>query len=135
MKNISIEQQRYATLLKWGANSGLAILIVCFGAYLLGLMPAHVPLDQLPNLWTLPVAEYLHKTNSPTGWAWLGYAGKGDYASLLGIAWLSSCSLICLLAIIPLYARRKDRVFVIICIAALLVQLLAASGLLGSGHH
>lgn len=135
MKNISIEQQRYATLLKWGANSGLGILIVCFAAYLLGLIPAHVPLDQLPNLWSLPVAEYLHQTRSPTGWAWLGYATKGDYASLLGIAWLSSCSLLCLLAIIPIYASRKDRVFVIICIAALLVQLLAASGLLGSGHH
>lgn len=133
--NISAEQLRYATLLNWGARSGLVFLIISFFAYMFGVIPAHVPLEQLPNLWSLPVAEYLQQTNSPKGWAWLSMIGKGDYASLLGIAWLSSCSLICLVAVMPIYAGRKDRVFVVLCVLALLVQLLAASGLLGSGHH
>lgn len=133
--HISIEQKRYATLLSWGSRSGLAILIVSFLAYVLGWMPAHVPVEQLPNYWTLPVAEYLHQTNSPVGWAWLTKIAEGDYASLIGIAWLSGCSLICLLAVIPIYKSRKDSIFVLLCIAALAVQLLAASGILRSGGH
>lgn len=134
-QHISVEQQRYATLLSWGANTGLALLIICFLAYVLGWMPAHVPLDQLPSLWNLPVGEYLRQTNTPNGWGWMLMISKGDFASLVGIAWLSGCSLICLLAIIPIYTRRRDKVFVMICVIALAVQLLAASGILGGGHH
>jgi hypothetical protein len=132
--HISVEQQRYATLLSWGARSGLAILIVSFFAYVMGWLPAHVALDQLPEVWTLPVDEYLKQTNSPTGWAWLGRLGEGDFAGLFGIAWLSGATLVCLLAVMPIYAKRRDLVFVTICIIALLVQVLAASGMLHSGH-
>ena len=128
--HISVEQQRYAMLLSWGTRSGLAVLIVSFLVYMFGLMPAHVPVEQLPNVWNLPVAEYLKQTGTPTGWAWLTLIGNGDFASLIGIAWLSGCSLICLVAVIPIYMRRKDKVFVMICVAALAVQLLAASGIL-----
>ena len=134
-KHISIEQKRYATLLSWGARSGLAMLIAFFIAYMAGWMPAHVPVAQLPNLWNLSVGEYLQATHTTTGWSWLTMVAEGDFASLLGIAWLASCSLLCLVAIIPLYARSRDWVFVIICVIALAVQLLAASGILGAGHH
>lgn len=132
--HIPVEQQRYATLLSWGAHSGLAILVVSFFAYLFGWMPAHVPLDQLPQVWNLPVGEYLKQTDTPTGWHWLDLVANGDFASLVGIAVLSGCSLICLLAVIPAYARRGDWVFVAICVIAIAVQLLAASGTLGVGH-
>ena len=132
---ISVEQQRYATLLSWGARSGLALLSISFLAYVFGWMPAHIPLDQLPNVWSLPVHEYLKLTHAPTGWAWLTMAGYGDFASLIGIAWLSGSSLICLLSVIPIYVRRRDFVFVTICAIALAVQLLAASGVLHSGGH
>ncbi len=132
---VSEEQLRYATLLKWGANLGLAALVVMFFAYVMGIMTPHVPVDQLPQLWNLPVHEYLEKTGSPKGWDWLALLARGDYASLAGIAWLSTCSVFCLLSIIPIYLKRKDNVFVLICIVALAVQVLAASGLLGGGHH
>lgn len=131
---ISVEQRRYAMLLNWGARSGLTILAASFLAYVFGWMPAHVPLDQLPDFWNLPVSEYLKQTDSPTGWDWVGRLGEGDYAGLLGIAWLSGCSLVCLLAVIPIYARRRDTMFVAICMFALLVQLAAASDMLHAGH-
>lgn len=134
-EHISIEQQRYATLLSWGSRSGLALLVVSFLAYVLGWMPAHVPLDQLPNVWNLPVAEYLEQTHAPTGWNWLTMINQGDFASLVGIAWLSGSSLVCLVSIIPIYVRRKDKIFVMLCVFALAVQLLAASGILRSGGH
>jgi len=132
--HISVEQQRYATLLSWGARSGLALLVVSFLAYVFGWMPAHVPLDQLPNVWNQPVGEYLKQTQTPSGWSWLTLTGYGDFASLVGIAWLSGSSLVCLLAVIPIYARRRDKVFVAICVMALAIQLLAASGMLHTGH-
>lgn len=132
--HIPVEQQRYAMLLNWGARSGLAILAVSFLAYLFGWMPAHVPVDQLPQVWSLPVGEYLKQTGTPTGWHWLDLVAYGDFASLVGIAVLSGCSLVCLVAVMPIYAKRGDRVFVAICVFALLVQLLAASGTLSVGH-
>lgn len=130
---ISEEQRRYATWLNWGARSGLAILIATFLVYVFGLMPAQIPLDQLPLVWNLPAGEYLKKTGAPTGWNWIMQIGRGDFASLLGIAWLSACSLFCLVVVMPIYASRRDWVFVGLCIAALLIQLLAASGIL-VGH-
>lgn len=132
--HIPVEQQRYATLLNWGARSGLAILAISFVAYLFDWMPAHVPFDQLPQVWNLPVDEYLKQTGTPTGWHWLDLVAYGDFASLIGIAVLSGCSLICLVAVMPIYAKRGDRVFVAICVIALAVQLLAASGTLSVGH-
>ncbi|MDD2741913.1 MAG: hypothetical protein PHV02_06555 [Rhodocyclaceae bacterium] len=132
--HISPEQQRYAFLLLIGSRLGLAILVASFLAYVFGLIPAHVPLDQMAQLWSLPLNEYLQKTNTPTGWHWLSLANKGDIANLIGIAILCGSSLICLLSVIPTYARRGDKVYVALCILAIAVQLLAASGILSVGH-
>ena len=93
-----------------------------------------MPVDQLPNFWNLPLKVYLERTHTSGGWSWLGLIAEGDFASLLGIAWLSGCSVVCLLAILPIYLRRNDWVYVAICVIALAVQLLAASGLL-TGEH
>lgn len=128
------EQLRYSTLLSWGSRSGLAISVLAFAAYLSGLMPAHVPLDELPNLWQLPSHEYLERTHSPTGWDWMSMLGKGDFASLFGIAWLSSCTVVCLLAVIPIYMSRRDRIYALICVLEIAVLALAASGILTAGH-
>lgn len=131
---VSVEQLRYATWLSWGARSGLLILICTFLAYVLGALPVRIPLEQMPDVWNLSSHDYLRQTGAPTGWHWLHLVGQGDFAGLLGIAWLSGCSLLCLLAVMPIYARRKDWVYLILCIVALLVQLLAASGILTAGH-
>ncbi|MDO8207994.1 MAG: hypothetical protein Q7T38_09315 [Gallionella sp.] len=131
---VSEEQLRYATWLSWGARSGLLILVLSFLAYVLGWLPARIPLEQMPNMWNLSSHEYLHQTGAPTGWQWLSLVGQGDFAGLLGIAWMSGCSLLCLLVVMPIYSRRRDWVFVVLCVIALLVQLLAASGILTAGH-
>lgn len=131
---ISVEQQRYATWLSWGARSGFVMLVIAFSAYVFGWLPAHYPLEQLPNVWGLSTGEYLKKTGEPTGWGWLHLIAQGDFAGLFGIAWLSASSLFCLLAVLPVYVRRGDWVFVALCIGALCVQLLAASGILTAVH-
>lgn len=124
----------YAQLLEWGTRAGLALLLLSFAAYVLSLLTPHVPLEQLPALWNQPVARYLALTQSPQDWDWLALAQRGDYANLLGIALLAGCSLPPLLALIPLFLRQRERAFALICALEVLVLLLAASGLLTSGH-
>lgn len=128
------EQLRYAHLLDWGTRVGLVMLLLSFAAYTLGLVDAHVPPERLSALWGLPVDRYLALTATPTGWGWLPLVQRGDMAGLLGIAVLSGVSVLCLLALVPLYLARGDKVFAAICLAEVAVVLLAASGWLAGGH-
>lgn len=129
-----VEQLHYARLLDWGTRIGLVLLVASFAAYMLALLPSHVAPEQLPMLWGQPVASYLQQTQSPQGWDWLALVHRGDFAGLVGIVVLAGCSLPCLLALVPLYARRGDRAFVVLCLAEVAVVLLAASGWLGGSH-
>ncbi|MFT3819431.1 MAG: hypothetical protein QM750_17635 [Rubrivivax sp.] len=129
----SVEQRRYARLLEAGARAGLALLLLGFGAYGSGLLPAGVPPQRLPELWSLPLAQFLQQSGSPTGWSWLARLGQGDMLALGGIAWLASCSLPALLALLPLYLRRGDKVYAVLALAQIAVIALAASGWLTGG--
>ncbi len=128
------EQLRYAAVLDWGARIGMIVLVLSFVAYLTGLMEAHVPPRQLPELWMHPVGRFLELTQSPTGWGWLARIHLGDMAGLMGIALLAGSSVACLLALVPLYLARGDRAFAAICLAEVAVVALAASGWLSAGH-
>ena len=130
----SPEQLRYARLLDWGTRDGLVLLIVSFVAYVLGLAEAHVPPERLPQIWQHPVGRYLELTGSPTGWGWLALVHRGDIAGLVGIAVLAGCSVLCLLALVPMYLRRGDRAYAALCVAEAAVVVLAASGVLAAGH-
>jgi hypothetical protein len=128
------EALRYALLLDWGTRIGLVVLVLGFAAYVFGFITPLVSLDQLPQLWNKPVAVYLKATGTPTGWGWLGLAGKGDMLNLVGIAILAGCSLPPLLGLIPLYIKRRDYAYAVLCAAIVLVLVLAASGILSGGH-
>lgn len=128
------EQLRYARWLEWGTRVGLAALILIFLAYGIGLVEPHVPHSRLPEVWNLPVSQFLAATGLPTGWGWLAFAHRGDIANLLGIAMLTGASLLALLALLPLYLRQRERLYAALCVAQVAVLLLAASGLLTAGH-
>jgi len=131
---VQVEQLLYARLLDITSKLGFVALVVGYVAYAMGWLEAHVTVEQLPQLWTLPLAEYLAKTGSPTGWGWLAHLHKGEFAGLLGIVILAGCSAVCLLAIVPTYVRRRDRVYAGICVLEIMVLLLAASGILTPTH-
>lgn len=128
------EQLRYARWLEWGTRVGLVALILIFLAYGIGLVEPHVPHSRLPEVWNLPVSQFLAATGLPTGWGWLAFAHRGDIANLLGIAMLTGASLLALLALLPLYLRQRERLYAALCVAQVAVLLLAASGLLTAGH-
>ena len=128
------EQLAYAHWLDWGTRIGSALLLVTFVLYLSGWMAPLVSLDRLPKVWNLPVGKFLSATGQPAGWGWLRLAGHSDIANLVGIGVLAGCSMLCLLVVTRMYLRRGDRVFAAICVAEVLVLVLAASGVLTSGH-
>lgn len=127
--DIHPEQLRYAAVLHWSTVTGFVTLVATFIAYMLGWLPAHVPLEQLPSLWNLSTTEFLKATHTQTGWSWLFNMDKGDDAGQLGIAILSGCSIACILVILPIYAKSRDRIYLWIGILEIAVLLASAAGI------
>jgi len=129
------EQLAYARLLDYGMKAGLLILVLTFVVYVLGLLPSHIPLDDISKYWSLSVHDYLKATNIHTGWSWLLMLNRGDFLNFFGIAFLAGVTIVCYLRIIPIFLKKKDLVYAILAILESLVLLLAASGLLKTGGH
>ncbi len=131
----SEEQLAYAKVLNRGMWFGLALLVITFFVYISGVLPTHVPINDLPKYWTMRVHDFNVALNAPTGWHWTALVGKGDYLNFVGIAILSGLTILCYLVILPILARKKDTAYVGIGIVEVLVLALAASGLLKVGGH
>ncbi len=131
----SEEQLIYANILNWGMWLGLLVLTVTFLMYVLGVLPNFVPIDDLPKMWGMKAKDYIHALHAPTGWGWTAYVGKGDYLNFVGIAMLAGLTVLCYLAIIPTFARKKDKAYLAIAITEVVVLLLAASGIMKTGGH
>ena len=123
----------YARWLGVGTRIALTLLIATFAVYALGVMEPLVPLRALPELWRLPVGEFIAATGAPTGWGWLARLGAGDYLNLVGVAFLGGVSVVCYLRIAPYYWREGDRALAWLAVAQVVVLLAAASGLI-AGH-
>jgi len=136
------EQLVYAKVLEIGMYLGLMILFITFALYVSGILAPAVPVDQISSYWSQGVHEYLeavnhdylHMEHPPTGWAWLGMLGRGDFLNFVGIAILSGITIICYLAIVPTLLRKKDNAYLAMSLVEVLILALAASGILAAGH-
>lgn len=133
--HVAEEQVIYAKILDLGMKIGFLALVVSFALYVFGVMQPHVPLNDLPKLWTLPVNDYLAQTGIHGGWSWLSMLGKGDFLNFVGIAFLAGVTVLCYLAVIPTLFRKGDTIYGILAIVEVLVLVLAASGILKGGGH
>lgn len=132
----------YAKILAAGMYTGLCVLLATFALYLTGAVEPAIPIDRLPELWTLDVTEYLEAVNVQylhhdhllTGWTWVGAVGHGDYLNFVGIAVLSLVTLVCFLRIIPTLFRKRDYAYAVIAVLEVAILALAASGLLAVGE-
>jgi hypothetical protein len=129
------EQIIYANLLLVGVWFGLFLLLVTYAIYLTGILPAHVPIAEVPNAWTDGVDQYLHATQSPHGWGWVSLLNRGDFLNYAGFAFLGLTTIVCYLVLMRAYIRTRDWLFLSICILEVAVLAVAASGMLGSGGH
>jgi hypothetical protein len=132
---IAEEQLAYAQVLDLGMKLGLLLLVVTFVLYVTGLVSPHIPVEELPRYWSLPVKEYLAVTGIHGGWSWMGMLGKGDFLNFLGIAFLGAVAIVCYVAVSPIFFRKKDRIYGWLAVVEVAVLSLAASGLLKVGGH
>lgn len=129
-----MEQHIYARWLDWGTRLGLAVLLLSFLAYALALVEPLVPLERLPQVWTLPAERYIELTGAPSGWQWIFRLDKGDYLNLAGVALLALITALCYLRIFVLFFKRGERLQATLAALQILVLLAAASGLLDWSH-
>jgi hypothetical protein len=127
-------QEAYARWLDRGTRIAVAVSVAALSVYLFGVLTPWVPLDELPDLWSLPVAQFLERTGAPTGWGWLRLVGYSDYLNYVGIALFALVSAPCLLRAIPCFLRRGERVQAALALAQVAVLAAAASGLFAGGR-
>jgi hypothetical protein len=131
----SPEQIIYANLLIIGVWAGIIILVATYAVYVTGILPAHVDISLIPELWGKGVGEYLEITHSPHGWGWAALLSRGDFLNYVGFALLALLTIVCYLVLVRGYKRQKDWIFVAIAVLEIVVLSLAASGILGTGGH
>ncbi len=129
------EQLAYARWLDLGMKLGLLLLAATFAVYAMGVLAPHTAVADLPSYWSLPVKQYLAATGIHAGWGWIFMLHKGDFLNFVGIAFLSSVTMGCYAAIIPIFLRKKERIYAWLAVTEVLVLALAASGLLKGGGH
>ncbi len=131
----SREQIIYANLLIIGVLAGLIILVTTYAIYVSGILPAHIEISLIPELWGKGVGEYLEITHSPHGWGWVPLLAKGDFLNYIGFALLALMTIFCYLVLVRGYIRQKNWIFTVIAVLEIVVLSVAASGILGSGGH
>jgi len=122
--------------------AGLAMLLVTFSLYVLGIVSPAVPIQELPNYWTLSAHEYLeavnheflHREHIVTGWGWMAVLNRGDYLNFAGIALLAAVTIVCYLGILPTLLKKRDWIYFAIALLEIIILVLAASGIVAVGH-
>ena len=117
---------RYALALRIGVPLVMVLLAAAFVVYAFGLLPPAVPLSDLPQYWSLPADRFVAETGLPTGAQWTGRLGQGDVLTIIPAVFLVSLTALCLVSVLPIFARRRDRVFVVIVVLQLIVLVIAA---------
>jgi hypothetical protein len=129
------EQLVYAKWLEHGMRVGFLLLVFSFLNYIFGIFSEpHINLEHFSRYWSLSAEEFNKVTNSPTGWNWILYAGKSDYMNFFGILILSLITVVCYLRIIPIFLKKSDYLYLAIAVLEVFILILAASGILNSGH-
>jgi len=132
--HVTEEQIKYAGLLNIGMMIGMLLLLVTFAVYMFGITKPHVPVEKLPEYWSMSVHEYTEKAGVETGWGWTKHIANGDFMNFIGIVFLSGITIVCYLRIVPILFRKGDKVYSILALLEVVILVLAASGILKSGH-
>ncbi|MHB9111136.1 MAG: hypothetical protein ACYC4D_00685 [Thermoleophilia bacterium] len=134
----SVEQKRYGAILDICMKAGLLVLVIAFVLYLVGFPKPLIPVDEVSANWALKVGGddgYLARTGIEKGWSWATHLDQSDFLTFAPIAFLASVTVICYLAILPIFLKRKDYIFATLAVGEVLILVLAASGVLPSGGH
>lgn len=135
MQAIPEEKTAYADLLEYGVMFGLIFLVATFFVYVSGVLAPQVPLTELNKYIVMSSSEYSKVIGLESGWDWLRFINKGDYINFIGISFLSLVTILAYAVIIPIFFRKGNKIYAAMAIAEIVVLILAASGVFGSGGH
>jgi hypothetical protein len=127
------EQHLYARLVARLVAVGLALLVIAYGLYISGMLPAKVPVAEIPEYWHLDAQDYSAATDTPRGWTWPGNLHRGDSFAFGALAFMAGVSIMCLVAVLPYFLRRRDFAYASVVLAEVAVLVIAAGGFLGGG--
>ena len=128
------EQHIYAKIIYHISNLGLLVLIMGFILYIFGVLTPLVPLEELPQYWSLSLTQFLEKTGAPTGWRWTAMLGYGDVIPFLGVTILASVTFVCFLVLLFSFLQRGAKVLAFIAAMELFFILISASNLIQISH-
>ncbi len=124
----------FARTLQVGTWLSLAVLILAFAGYVSGAVRPLVAIEELPKVWGLRASDFAARAGVPRGWGWISLLCYADLQSLLGVAMLAGLSFVAYLSLLPVFLRKGDTPYALISAVQLVVLLLAASGLVSTGH-
>jgi hypothetical protein len=112
---------------------GLALLVISYGLYISGVLPAKVPVAEIPEYWHLDAQDYGSETDTPRGWTWPANLGRGDSLAFGALAFMAGVSVMCLVAVLPYFLRTRDFAYAAVILAEVAVLVIAAGGFLSGG--
>ena len=127
-------QSTYARWLDAATRVGFFVSLAAFLVYVSGVVPPLVPLEQLPQLWSLPASRFIAVTGEPTGWGWLTLLARSDFLNLGAVALFGLVTLVCYARIVPLLFAAGERLQAWIAVAQVLVLAAAAAGFFTGGR-
>jgi uncharacterized protein YcsI (UPF0317 family) len=131
---MDLMQATYARWLDVATRIGFAVSLAAFLVYVSGVVEPFVPLEKLPELWSLSAARYAEVTGAPGGWGWLALLGRADYLNLAAVALFGLVTLVCYARIVPVLFAAGERPQAWIALAQVLVLAAAAAGVFTGGR-
>ena len=132
--NIEPVQLTFASILVWLVRFGLGLLFVTFVVYASGLIPSILAIADVPDHWHLSSNEYAELTDLEIGWAWLGAFDQGRTLVFAALVFFPTGMMVLAAVTVVLYLRQKVPAYALIAFLELVVLIVAATGILSTGH-
>ena len=127
------ENRVYSRILTVSCSVGGFLMAVSFLIYVCGLIEPHVPLSDLPSLWTLPSKELGRITGITAGWEWLSYLPRSDILCFLGLIMIASATGVAYFSMLFMYLWKRNFLYAGIILLELLILTMVAAGLVIPG--
>ena len=125
-------QDTYARWLDRATKVAFTLSLGAFALYVSGVLPAAIPLAELPRFWGLPVDRFVGATGAARGWEWLARLRYGDSLNVAAVALIALVTPLCYARMLVTLAARRDWLQAALALAQLAVLMVAASGLLAA---
>lgn len=127
-------QGHYASMLTWLVRIGFVFMFVSFAVYAVGLLPAEVPLNEVPDLWTRSAEEFAEAAGTEQGWGWIRSLDDGQVVSFAALVLFPAGTMILIGIASLLYLRERNRLYAFIAALEFVVLVVAATGLLAGAN-